>query len=96
MKPPNIPEPPAAYGPTQYPIMGMNCSFWADTAVAAPSSAKPNRADLIAFMNCLLGRKGLECTSNGQGLAMEARVSMTMVNKQRVRRANFRAVALQH
>src|SRR5580693_3798394 len=36
----------------------MNCSFWADAAVAAPRSARLIRADWNAFMDCLLGKKG--------------------------------------
>src|ERR1700730_3041535 len=54
MNPPKMPEPPGAYGPTQYPFIGMNCSFWADAAVAAPNSARPTRIVLLNFMVLLL------------------------------------------
>src|SRR6266540_7046936 len=54
MKPPKIPEPPGAYGPTQYPFIGMNCSFCAEAVIATPASAKPQRAALTAFIAILL------------------------------------------
>src|SRR6266568_1199886 len=54
MNPPKMPEPPGAYGPTQYPFIGMNCSFWADATVVAPNSARPSRIALLNFMVLLL------------------------------------------
>src|SRR6266508_5401136 len=54
MKPPKIPEPPGAYGPTQYPFIGMNCSFCAEAVIATPASARPQRAALTAFIAILL------------------------------------------
>src|SRR5437773_4942548 len=74
MKPPKIPEPPGAYGPTQYPFIGMNCSFWAVAAVAAPSSARPNRANLTAFIAILL--KNALRSKTHQAFATSARLSM--------------------
>src|SRR5512143_179354 len=42
MKPPKVPVPPAAYGPTLKSAIGMNCSFWASAGAAAPKmSANP-------------------------------------------------------
>src|SRR5947208_8607073 len=56
MKPPKMPEPPGAYGPTQYPFIGMNCSFCAEAAVTTPASARPSRAALTAFRTILIGK----------------------------------------
>src|SRR6266571_3700287 len=68
MKPPKMPEPPGAYGPTQYPFIGMNCSFWADAMVVAPNSARPSRAALLNLMMLLLGKTPLtEFESNSIG-----------------------------
>src|SRR6266852_5061673 len=56
MKPPKMPEPPGAYGPTQYPFIGMNCSFCAEAVVTAPANTKPSRAVITAFIAILLGK----------------------------------------
>src|SRR5260221_8644459 len=76
MKPPKMPEPPGAYGPTQYPFIGMNCSFCACAMAATPSSARPNRADLTDFMILLLAKKRLRYGANETAFARAVPVSM--------------------
>src|SRR6266545_4997578 len=75
--PPKIPEPPGAYGPTQYPIIGMNCSFCATAAVAMPASARPSRAALRCFMIPPRKRRLSSCSQTSIGLARPGVVSMT-------------------
>src|SRR6266852_8556647 len=97
MKPPNMPEPPGAYGPIQYPFIGMNCSFCAEAAVAIPANARPNRAALTAFM-AIPPRKHLSRSEADQAFATTARLSiMDLISGQhRHPRDNSRSIALHH
>src|SRR5213596_3263190 len=97
MNPPKMPEPPGAYGPTQYPFIGMNCSFCAEAAVATPASAKPKRAALTAFIAILLGNIS-HGSKTDEAFATTVRLSiMDLISGQhRYPREDSRSIAVHH